>query len=122
MAWRLSGRAADRIDEILFESARRWGVDAAVRYDRLLLAAMGAVGDCPDHPGSRDIPRVTGLRTFHLRSARRLVEREYRVAEPRHLIVYRVAADGVVEILSVVHDRMLLARAARRARREADSL
>jgi toxin ParE1/3/4 len=48
------------------------------------------------------------------------VPREHRVGEPRHLVIYRVAPDGVVEILSVVHDRMLLARAARRAQREAD--
>jgi hypothetical protein len=37
-----------------------------------------------------------------------------------HLIIYRVAPDGVLEILSLVHDHMLLARAARRAQREAD--
>jgi plasmid stabilization system protein ParE len=42
------------------------------------------------------------------------------VAGPRHLIVYRVASDDVVEILSVVHDRMLLSRAARRAVRAAN--
>jgi hypothetical protein len=46
--------------------------------------------------------------------------REHRVGEPRHLIVYRVAPDAVVEILSLVHDRMLLGRAALGARRDAD--
>jgi plasmid stabilization system protein ParE len=42
-----------------------------------------------------------------------------RVADPRHLLVYRVAPDGIVEILSIVHDRMQLQNAARRARRAA---
>jgi toxin ParE1/3/4 len=120
MSYRLVGRAEHRIDAILLESARRWGIDAATRYNRLIIAAMTVVGDSPALPGSREVPKVARVRTFHLRSARRLVAREHRVGEPRHLVIYRVAPDGVVEILSVVHDRMLLARAARRAQREAD--
>jgi hypothetical protein len=36
-------------------------------------------------------------------------------------LLYRVAADGFVEILGIVHDRQLLDRAARRVQREADS-
>jgi hypothetical protein len=32
-------------------------------------------------------------------------------------LIYRVAADGVVEILGLVHDRMVLSRAARRIAR-----
>jgi toxin ParE1/3/4 len=121
MSYRLVGRAADRIDHILLESARRWGIDAAARYYRLILTALSAVGENPTLAGSREVPRIAGLRTYHLHSARRLVPREQRVAEPRHLIIYRVAPDGAVEVLSLVHDRMLFARAARRARREAGS-
>ncbi len=82
---------------------------------------MTAIGDSPAMPGSRDVPKVAGVRTLHLRSVRRLVPREHRVGQPRHLVVYRVAPDGVTEILSVVHDRMLLIGAARRAKREADA-
>jgi toxin ParE1/3/4 len=119
MSYRLVGRAADRIDAVLLESARRWGIDAAVRYNRLIIAAMTAVGDLSAPPGSREVRNVVGVRVLHLRSVRRLVAHEHRVGEPRHLVIYRVAPDGVVEILSLVHDRMLLARAARRAQREA---
>lgn len=82
--------------------------------------ALTAVADQPKIPGSYHVPRVAGARTFHLRFARRLVAREWRVNRPRHLIVYRVAPDGMVEILSLVHDRMLLSRAVQRARRGAD--
>ena len=89
-------------------------------YHRLIVAAMTAVGDFPALPGSREVAKVAELRTLHLRSMRRLVTPAHRVREPRHLLIYRVAPDGVVEILSLLHDRMLLARAARRARREAD--
>jgi hypothetical protein len=38
---------------------------------------------------------------------------------PRHLVVYRLGRDGVVEIIGLVHDRMLLTRAARRMHRQA---
>ena len=121
MVYRLVGRAETRIDSILLDSARRWGIDAAGRYHRLILAALAAVEEAPDRPGSREVPRLPGVRTYHLHLARRLVVPEYRVGRPRHLVVYRVAPDDVVEILSLVHDRMLLARAARQAQREAGS-
>lgn len=50
---------------------------------------------------------------------RHRVARDERVGHPRHLAVYRVAPDGVAEILSLGHDRMLLVRAATRAWQEA---
>ena len=120
MPYRLVGRAEDRIDAILLESAKRWGIPAAARYHRLILAAAAAVAEAHDLPGSRQVPGLSGIRTLHLRSARRLTAVEDRVAEPRHLLIYREAPDGVVEILSVVHDRMLLPREARRALGDAD--
>lgn len=120
MAYRLVGHAQDRIDAALFESATRWGLEAADRYTRLVMAAMNLVGDTPLTTGSREVPGVPGVRTLHLRSVRHLLAHALRVGEPRHLVVYRVAPDGVTEVLSLVHDRMLLPGAARRARREAD--
>lgn len=119
MPYRLVGRAAHQIDRVLLESAQEWGIEAAARYHRLILAAMAVAGDFPGRPGSRDIRRIAGIRVYPLRLARSLVEREHRTGRPRHLVIYRVAPDGVVEILSLVHDRMLPARAARRARRQA---
>ena len=121
MPYRLVGRAEDRIDVVLLESARRGGMEAAARYNRLIIAAMTAIAEAPTLPGSRAVHGVAGVRVLHLQSVRRLVPREHRVGAPRHLVVYRVAPDGAVEILSLVHDRMLLARAARRAQRAADA-
>jgi len=118
--YRLVGPAERQIDRILLDSARQWGVHAAARYHRLILAAMDAVGEYPNRLGARDVPQVKGLRVFHLRLARRMVAPEYRVGQPRHLIVYQVGADGITEILGLAHDRMLLTRAARRMRRQAD--
>ena len=61
MVYRLVGRAEHQIDRILLASASEWGIEAAARYHRLMLAAMAAVGDNSVLPGSRNIPRVAGL-------------------------------------------------------------
>lgn len=119
MTYRLLAGAEDDIDRILLKSANEWGVPAAGRYHRLMLAVFAAVGTTPALPGSRAVERVAGVRAYPLRLGRRLVEPEQRVGGPRHIVVYRVANDGVVEIIGVAHDRMLLARAARRMQREA---
>lgn len=119
MSYRLAGHAEDRIDQVVLDSARQFGIDAADRYNKLILAAVAAVGATPGLAGSKTVPRVQGLRMFPLRLAGRFVAVEDRVGRPRHLVLYRVAPDGVVEILSLVHDRMDLTRAARQARRAA---
>lgn len=119
MAYRLVGHAEDRIDQVVMASARQFGLDSAVRYNKLILAGLNAIGATPDLAGSKAVSRVPGLRTFPLRLAVRFVASEDRVGRPRHLIVYRVDPDGVVEVLSLIHDRMDLTRAARRAERAA---
>jgi toxin ParE1/3/4 len=114
--YRLLGGAEGDIDRILLRSAREWGFEAAGRYDRLMRAVFAAVAAFPALHGSQEI---AGARVYPLRLGRRLVPLEQRVGRPRHLVVYRVGTDGVVEILGLAHDRMLLDRAARRMRREA---
>ncbi len=47
MPYRLVGRADDRIDALLLESARAWGIEGAARYNRLLVAAMNVLATCP---------------------------------------------------------------------------
>ncbi len=51
MAYRLVGRAEDRIAKILVDSARRHGFDAAARYNHLILMALDAIGNSPHLPG-----------------------------------------------------------------------
>ncbi len=118
MAWRFAGRAESRIDEVVLESAQRWGIETAACYNRLIFAAIEAIGDSPAMPGSRPVPGAQNVRALHLRSAQHLVVREHRVRDPRHLMLYRVDPDNVVEILGIVHDRQLIDRAVRRAKRE----
>jgi len=120
VTYRHVGVSEDSIDAVILESARAHGLEAAGRYLHLIRTAVEAIGASPSRPGSNPVPRVPGVRSFHLRLARSLVPRELRVKEPRHLVVYRVAPDGVVEILGIVHDRMKLPGAVRRAQRAAD--
>ncbi len=118
MSYRLLAGAEDDIDRILLKSASDWGIPAASRYNRLMLASFEAVGNGPMLTGSTEVSKVAGVRVYPLRHARRLVEPDQRIGEPRHIVVYRVARDGIVEIIGVAHDRMLLARAARRMLRD----
>ena len=70
--------------------------------------------------GSVEVPRLPGIRAYPTRLSRLRVEPSRRVGVPRHLVIYRLASDGVVEILGLVHDRMVLSRAARKIVRDAD--
>ena len=120
MAYRLTRTAEDQIDALLLDSARDHGLEAAGRYGQLILTVMAALGEEPQMIGSAEVPRLPGIRAYPTRLARQRVEPARRVASPRHLVIYRLAADGVVEILGLVHDRMVLSRAARRIVRTTD--
>lgn len=81
---------------------------------------MAARGEAPDIPGSVGVRRMPGIRAYPIWLSRLRIEPTRRVAAPRHLVIYRQAADGVVEILGLTHDRMVLSRAARKLVRDAD--
>ena len=56
MAWRFAGRSESRIDDVVLESARRWGIETAARYNRLIFAALEAIGDSPRCPATARSP------------------------------------------------------------------
>ncbi len=116
MNYRLARSAEDQIDRVLLESASRWGVEAAGRYHRLMLFAFSELASNPGFRGSREIAEVPGVRSLHLRLLTQRFDPRERVQRPRHIVVYSVVADGGVEILGIAHERMILARAARRMR------
>ena len=122
MIYRLLGGAEADIDRILSRSAAEWGISAADRYHRSMLTVFAMLAGNPDRLGASIVERVPGVRVYPLRHGRRQVDRDERVGNPRHLVVYRLATDGVVEIMGLVHDRMLLPRAARRMKRDADRM
>jgi toxin ParE1/3/4 len=105
---------------VLLESARNYGLDAAERYGLLILVAIEALDADRSLPGTAEVPRLRGVRAYSIRLAKLRVMPAQRVGSPRHLVVYRVAPDGITEILGLVHDRMVLSRAARRLARGND--
>jgi toxin ParE1/3/4 len=119
LSYRLLAGADNDIDRVLHQSARRWGFDAAERYNLLMEAVFSHIAESPDSPGSQPISKVPGVRAYPLRLGRTLIEPDRRVARPRHIVVYRLGTDGLVEIIGLAHDRMLLDRAARRMQRQA---
>lgn len=104
---RLSAMARADIANLLEQSLDRFGTAAQRRYERLLSAALKALLSDPDRPGAIERPELgDGVRSFHLRHVRR----RSAVTRPRHLILYRIGADGVLEVGRVLHDAMELER------------
>lgn len=67
---------------------------------------MRRVAKHPDGRSTSDRSELRpGIRSFHIRHARD-ESREARVANPVHVIFYRVTQPGVIEIVRVLHDRM----------------
>ncbi len=120
MAHRLTRTAAEQIEVVLLKSARVHGIDAARRYQRLIRVMIAAIDANPLLPGSRAVSRLAGVRAYHARLARTKIEPAERVRAPRHILVYRVVDEGLVEVLALIHDRMALRRAAGRAVRGAE--
>jgi toxin ParE1/3/4 len=114
--FRLSAVARRQIAHILARSERDFGVMMRERYATLLVTAIRDVAADPGRPGSRAEPAVDAdLRTYHLGHSRNHVPvAAGRVRKPRHALVFRMAADGVVNILGIVHDRMNRSGALRR--------
>jgi toxin ParE1/3/4 len=113
VAFRLSQRAREDIRRILVYSFEAYGRDGADRYNMLLTTAIEAVGNHPDIIGSLPIRRKPGVRSYSIAHSKGHVPRGQRVRNPGHKLVYRLAGDGVVDILAVVGDSYPAARALR---------
>ena len=108
--FRVSYPARTDIDDILATSTALWGTEAKRRYAALLRVAMQRVADQPDGPLTRDRSAVRpGVRSFHLRHARR-VQSTAGVKQPVHVLYYRIVRPDFVEILRVLHERMEASR------------
>lgn len=67
---------------------------------------MQRAADDPRGPLTKDrVELMPGLRSLHTRHARGM-SREAPVANPVHIVLYRVLRPGLVEIVRVLHERM----------------
>ena len=104
--FRLARPAQIDLANILATSGQRWGADGRQKYAAVLADAMRQIASDPDGPLTRKRSDLrSGIRSFHTRYVRRSAEAE-RVRRPVHVLFYRVAPDGVIEIVRVLHDKM----------------
>jgi toxin ParE1/3/4 len=104
--YRLSDLAKSDIAAILKTSEDRNGRKARIRYRALLTAAMRRIAAAPEGRSTSDrADLLPGIRSFHIRYSRD-ESREAPVANPVHVIFYRAATPGLVEIVRVLHERI----------------
>lgn len=105
--YRLSEPAKADIAAALRRSETRHGTDARLRYRALLTAALRRIAADPKPPASVDCGDLfVGLRSYHIRHSRNAGS-EAAVVRPVHVIFYRVQDAGVIEVVRVLHERML---------------
>lgn len=98
--WRVRLGAAAELDfaSILKWTAENFGARQARVYRDTLLRALGELEGGPDVAGSRARNEImAGLRTLHV------ARRGHRGS---HFLMYRVASEGTIEIVRILHDRM----------------
>ena len=104
--FRLARPAQVDLANILATSAERWGAEGRQRCAAVLAAAMRQVADQPEGPLTKKRPELrSGIRSFHVRYTRRSAEAAM-VRRPVHVLYYRIAQKGVIEIVRVLHERM----------------
>jgi toxin ParE1/3/4 len=104
--------AAERdIQSILAWTQERFGSQARLRYEALLIRAILDVVEDPKRPGSQNRPEIaSAARTYHLGYSRdRVTPTANRVRRPRHFLLYRTSSDGRIEIGRILHESMDLA-------------
>ncbi|MDE1150748.1 MAG: type II toxin-antitoxin system RelE/ParE family toxin [Azospirillaceae bacterium] len=111
--YRISGPAQAEIDQILDWSWDHFGDLAMRRYFALIRTAIMDVASDPHRISVRWVSLSNSeLGLYHLGHSRAHVSHPPgAVQDPRHILVFRIGVDDVVEILGLVHDRMLLGKA-----------
>jgi toxin ParE1/3/4 len=104
---RLSAMAQADIINLLFWTEQRYGKTARTRYEYLLSAALRDLAADPLRIGTLARPELgPDIRSYHLRNSRKSAG----VARPRHLFLYRMREESLVEVGRVLHDAMELER------------
>jgi toxin ParE1/3/4 len=107
----VTGPARRDIAAILRRSIREFGEAASFRYRALIRQALVDIESDPERPGSKERPEIMikGARAYHLQLSRRHASGPG-VKEPRHFLLYRRRADGVIEVVRILDEAHDLAR------------
>ena len=99
----VSRSAQADLASILMTSLESWGESGRARYAALIAAAMRRTAAQPYGPLTRARPELMqGVRSFHIRHLRY----KHGVGAPVHVLYYRAASAGAIEIVRVLHERM----------------
>lgn len=109
--YRLSAAATEDIVQILAYTEENFGEIARIRYERLLIAALGDIAADPERIGSVARAELGAkVRSYHLRYSRDRARTEHGIVQrPRHVILYRTTPE-IIGIGRVLHDAMELER------------
>lgn len=103
--YRISPLARADLAQILSASLERWGKESQRRYAALIAAGMRRIANEPEGPATRARDDLSsGVRCFHLKNVS--AGERAKVRRPVHLLYYRIARPGLVEIARVLHERM----------------
>ena len=95
------------IVNVLAWTAQRFGDQTSPRYEQLLSNALRDLCTEPLRLGHPARPELSdGVRSYHLRHSRKRSD----ITRTRHLILYRIAGDSIVEVGRVLHDAIELER------------
>lgn len=110
--FRLSATAQADIIEILAWSQERFGLQARMRYERLLTTALRDVAAEPRRPDSISRSELgESVRSYHLRHSRERARHESGIVRhPRHFLLYRAARIDLIGIGRVLYDAMEIER------------
>lgn len=110
--FRLSVMARADIVEILARTQERFGAQARLRYERLLVVGLRDVAAEPHRVGSMGRPELgQDVRSYHLRHSRDRVRHENGVVHrPRHFLLYRAVRPDLIGIGRILHDAMEIER------------
>lgn len=113
--YRLSGPAEDQLDKILEWSEDEFDELIRERYALLLTTAMADIAEHPQRAAVKWVRCGTArIGIYRITHSREHIENPaQRIGTPRHSVVFRIAADGMVDVLGFIHDSQLPQRALR---------
>lgn len=111
----LSPDARRDLREALRWSETRFGHDARLRYEALIVQALRDIETDPTRPGSNERPEIMieGARTYHISLSRDRATMVVGVVhKPRHFILYRRRKDNknVIDVGRILRDDRDLVR------------
>lgn len=90
MKYRISARASEDIDKIWIYTLNKWSLTQADNYYRLIYQEINIIAE--NFTIGKDISHIkSGYRQYKIKS---------------HLIIYRIAQDGFLEIVRILHQMM----------------